>query len=550
MKKIFTSVILVCCLAVQAQVQQWVSGYPTGSANLVPVAMTVDALGNNYITGYTISPTYYALKHFFLVKNNPAGVQQWAREYPQPDSFSSGQAVATDYFGNVYVTGTRYDTFCNICTVTIPESYSFAIKYNAKGDVVWHNRYDGATKTNQHAESLAVAFNGTVYITGTEQKYNPVTFVRDQAMFTQKISGDGQTRWVQVIPEAAGHAVALDKQQHPIVTGANVPGSMYQLSNIFTIKYQPNGEVEWQQHFDEYQKYGAGYYIKTDASGNIYVNGQTDTLTFYNVPRIITLKYSPQGQLMWWQKEPPRTSTLPGYYGGFDVDKWGNSYIAGTNAINYPNDDWHIAKRNSHGVLLWSRQYNDSLNGSDKPSGGIVADKWGNVTVAGYSNFYSNVPFTTISYDAEGNEKWQAFYKAAPFSNNYPMGIATDLRGNVYVGGGSNGQATIVKYKQRTWRAADLKIPASKAALENDKSIILYPNPAEAVLQVQLAGATPGRYEATITNVAGMVARRQVLTITQPKGSHQLNVSMLPPGNYRLTLSKGTDRFSNSFIKK
>lgn len=530
--------ILILLLSISfcsnAQTRQWVSCYADSSV-MYPSDAVTDSAGNTYITGYFYSGVHYDLTHYYVLKHNRLGQQEWINFFPYKDSFSVGKAITLDKAGNIYVTGERYDTSCNICTITVPYSYAFTIKYNPAGKILWGNSYNGPDHTNQTPAEITVAADGNVYTVINEKKYNSVTFNYNYSSVTQRINKNGKTSWIRKMKDVNLKAVTTDINNNPVVTGAYVPGNTYQLSNILTMKYTSTGDSVWQQRFTEYQKNGTGYFIKTDKDGNVYVNGQTDTLTFYNVPRIITLKYAPAGNLLWWQKEATHTYTMPHIYGGYTIDRNGNSYIAGYNSTNYPNDDWTVVKRNRNGKIVWQQTYSDSLNGSDKPSGGIAVDSKGNVTVAGYSNFYNNIPLTTIQYSSTGVEMFKAFYKPAPKTYSFPYDIGLDAADNVYVTG-TTGGICVVKYKT----AVSVAALTASSLQKSPVAISIAPNPAKDYINIQTGALKPGLYNYTVTSVAGSVVLKQSLQINGQQNI-LVSVSKLSAGTYFLRLN-GNDK--------
>ncbi len=546
--------ILLCLSATftNAQKQLWSSCFPDTVSNYYPNEVAVDSAGNSYVTGYIQGTgNDYLLKHFYILKNNSAGQLQWVNYYPVADSFDIGTAVAADNNGNVYVTGQRYDTACNICTVTIPHSYSFTIKYNTAGNIVWLNRYDGPANTNQLPAAIAVAPNGIVYTTGVETKYNSQTGTNDQWMMTQKINAVGKTVWVSKATDATGKGITIDKSGAAIATGAYAAGGIYQLNNLITIKYKPNGDSAWYRKLTENGKNGIGYVVKTDAANNVYVNGQSDTITFYNNPKIVTLKYTSAGVLKWVKKEADHSTTTPHFYGGYTIDKNGNSYIAGYQTISDVNDDWLIVKRSPAGALLWSRLYDDSIHASDKPSGGIVVDAAGNVTASGYSTFQRNTPYTTVQYSADGVQKWVAYYKRKAVSYNYPDGMGIDAQNNIYVGGNAYGGICVVKYNNKTATLADGRemLPSINAVNTTAGDIRILPNPVRDVLTIQLNNSITQPVYFTITNAAGSVQLRSSATSFVKNQTIKVDVSRLRVGAYLLTLYTGNEKHSEKFVK-
>ncbi len=546
MKVIFTLLIgIFICSNVHAQTKLWATCFTDSTSTYFTNDVAVDAGGNSYLAGYVQDPDNYLLTHYFLLKNNSGGALQWISYFPVADSFDVGTAVVADNNGNVYVTGQRYDTACNICTVTIPHSYAFTIKYNAAGSVVWLNRYDGPVATNQKPAEIAIDAKSFAYTTGIETKYNSSTGRSDQWMITQKINATGQTVWVKKITDGQGKAVTVDNAGAVIATGAYTPDGVYQLNNLITVKYKPNGDTAWYRKFAELNKNGIGYSVRTDGGNNVYVNGQTDTITYYNNPRIITLKYNTAGTMLWAQKESDHTYSTPGYYGGYTTDKNGNSYIAGYKTLSDVNDDWLVVKRNAAGKLLWNQQYDDSLHASDKPSGGIVVDAAGNVTASGYATFQRNTPFATIQYTPAGVLKWIAYYKRSARSYNYPVGMGIDAQSNIYVAG----SMCVVKYATATTVSTTSQQEA-KAISRPEGGISILPNPVKDAFLLQTNGLPAGKYSCSIYNLQGAAVYNNTIYITSAIQTNTINVGKLATGTYILRLSDGTHPYTKTFIKQ
>ncbi|MGI8924868.1 MAG: hypothetical protein ACR2HJ_12735 [Fimbriimonadales bacterium] len=84
--------------------------------------------------------------------------EAWAARYDGPGNLDdSGEALALDAAGNVYVTGSS-ESAENSTT-----EYA-TIKYDSNGNQLWVARYDGPGNSLDQATALAVDAAGNVYI--------------------------------------------------------------------------------------------------------------------------------------------------------------------------------------------------------------------------------------------------------------------------------------------------------------------------------------------------------------------------------------------------
>jgi hypothetical protein len=170
-----------------------------GPAEDRPGALAIDAAGNVYVTGSSVtfstpgfapetqceitvgepaprrasqaacSPEYHAsgatyTSDYTTVKYDPNGYQLWVIHYTGPLDlyFWDNRAtdVAVDDAGNVYVTGNRSAYYMLLHDVV-------TIKYSPFGTELWKVAYDGPAHCKDEATSLAVDSAGDVYVAGS-----------------------------------------------------------------------------------------------------------------------------------------------------------------------------------------------------------------------------------------------------------------------------------------------------------------------------------------------------------------------------------------------
>lgn len=168
--------------------------------------------------------------------------------------------------------------------------------------------------------------------------------------------------------------------------------------------------------------------LVADAFGNVYVTGVSNG-------DYTTIKYDAAGNQLWVKRYngPGNDYDQPS---ALAVDASGNVYVTGTSIDSNINRDYATVKYDAAGNELWVKRYNGTINGYDAAYS-LAVDASGNVYVTGSSvgsvgNSFQEA-YTTIKYDAAGNELWVKRSN----SGNVARSLALDASGNVYVTGNS-----------------------------------------------------------------------------------------------------------------
>jgi hypothetical protein len=414
--------------------QEWVRTY-NGSGNLNDhaKAITVDSIGNVYITGGT--QTNSENVNYLTIKYNTAGIQEWVATYNGPGTNSGDDAtsVVTDNNGSVYVTG-------NSERAGLLTSDYCTIKYSSSGNQQWVARYTGNNGTNL-SNAISLDLQGNVYVTGTSTNTNG-----KQEIATVKYNNNGVQQWVNRYTNNPGmncyaFSLAVDSLGNVFVGGSCMS------FDILLIKYNSSGVQQWVTN--SYGIIPIINKIKLDRFGNIYLTGRRQNSNLGHAT-YITIKYNSSGIQQWLSSyQNPNDTTNDNEAKDIDIDNLGNIYVTGyswndTNSYT----DYATIKYNPNGVQQWVQRYNGTANSYDNAKA-LILDNASNVYVTGISRDISGVDnFTTIKYNSSGIQQWLKQYPGGS------VGIGIDVFKNVYVTGGNNAlsseEANIVtiKYSQ------------------------------------------------------------------------------------------------------
>jgi len=147
----------------------------SGNFDDIVYSVATDISGNIYITGNFRSPTLAfgttTLTHtgesdVFLAKYDTNGNVLWAKSAVGIDN-DLGTSVATDAYGNAYITGYFYSPTITFETTTLTNAGSadiYLVKYDINGNLQWAKRVGGTG--NDGAVSVAMDTFDNAYITG------------------------------------------------------------------------------------------------------------------------------------------------------------------------------------------------------------------------------------------------------------------------------------------------------------------------------------------------------------------------------------------------
>ncbi len=443
------------------------STYLGGSNGEQSYAIAVDAGGNAYVAGATVSLDFPTTPgafqstfagsnpssgggDVFVAKLNPAGSALVYSTYLGGSSAEKGFGIAVDADGSAYVTG-RTDS---LDFPTTPDA--FQATFALTGD----------------------AFNYNAFVT----KLNPTG---SELAYSTYLGGSGDDRGIAIALDAAGNAYVAGhttSTNFPTTPGAfqadcALTGDSGRFFNVFVTKLNPTGSGL------VYSTYLGGYFqdvaegIAVDGNGNAYITGETASANFppFNFPttpgafqttigadsfHVFVTKLDPAGSGLVY-------STFLGgngedLSGGIAIDSGGNAYVTGsTRSTNFQTTagafqpvfaggfyDAYVSKLDPTGSAL---VYSTYLGGLYNDQGlGIAVDATGNAYVTGSTCCATGFPTTPGAFQPNfGGGLYDAFVaklnptgSALVYStylggsnDDVGIGIAATADGNVYVAG-------------------------------------------------------------------------------------------------------------------
>lgn len=324
----------------------------------------------------------------------------------------SVNAVAVDALGNVFLTGTFFETvdFGGPTLVGDFGSHdAFLVKLDANGNQLWSRVFSGSN--TDEGMALAVDAAGSVVVAGNflpPANFGGTTLTTGR-IFLAKYDANGAHQWSQSTGVVSSPAyayvkrLALDGAGNVFLTGrfagsATLGGVAFAgagSDDIFLLKYLSTGPVAWASRFggDDADQ---GSDVAVDASGSVFLTGTiSNTVSFGGTPLasagfsdVFIAKFSTGGAHQWSQR-----------HGGLSFDRCnalavdasgnaiitgefeGTSNFGGAALVNTSGTrDVFLAKYGPAGAHQWSRGF--AGNGFDAGIG-IEVTATGDIAVAG-----------------------------------------------------------------------------------------------------------------------------------------------------------------------
>lgn len=374
-----------------------------------------------YSTGYfsgsavfdaqTLSTT--GLSDIFLVKTDSNGLIPWIKQ-AGGSGINKGLAVDAHASGSIVITGFFSNTaqFDSQSIVSAGQQDVFIAKYTASGNLLW-----------------VISAGGTGSDIGNCVKF-----------------------------DNAGNIIVTGEFSGACNFGGTVLSSLSGSIDVFTAKYDPNGNLIW-------VKKGSGLYtdrgikLSVDANGDIYVNGLfSDTITFdvtYNTTisnAKFLIKYDQAGNEKWFRWIGGSGQSEVGGMETFNSNLTmtgsfiGNLYFFGSGPVQTLNGtgnyNLYLCRYDTSGNLMW---INSTGSANEIKSHDVTLTVNDEIIVAGnfscrltaFSGIYGDGTFCSAGfsdcfaagYDSNGNWQWAHHFGSTKndYANSISSGSGTHL---------------------------------------------------------------------------------------------------------------------------
>lgn len=476
-------------LAAQANQAEWNWAEQAGgpAADRASVVAT-SSFGTVYTAGTfsgtaafgTTSLTSRGAADIFVSKYAADGNLLWTHQIGGPAAEGITK-MTTDGSYNLYIAGVFSGTadFGDMSLTSAGAEDAFLAKYDALGALLWVKQAGGAADDN--VVEMSVDISEKVHLA----VFSQATPLLDSHIFIYRYESSGELEWLRNAGGVGGTAndVVFDDSGNAYATGSfrnsatfdavtftttSDPGLM--LHDVFTVKYDAGGDVQWAQQ-GKVTDGGFGASVQhawVDEAGNLYIAGTYDfdlqfgdeqPLEYNAFTNAYLAKYDYAGNLLW-------AKVVEATEYGYDIvslsaDASGNAYLA-YNFRGSLGTELHIKiqKFDAEGNHLFTieekseetNEYEDGL-----PAKYVFVDKEGRIYVtfsffgiayiSGTTENYDYTgPFTsdhisnlfTAIYDVEGVPVWvqqvetadiaeatDGVYMAGSFENTATFGTTT-----------------------------------------------------------------------------------------------------------------------------
>jgi hypothetical protein len=404
---------------------------------------------------------------------------EWSKliysESKKPSGF--GRDVATDNFGNIYLTGQGGYTFTQSGIDYNGKNNSDLLlsKFDNTGKLMWIKYFP--SDIDYFISKIAIDKEENVFITGyfkgtIDFDGTKITALENDDIFIAKFDKNGQTLWAKraggtLKDQAFG--IATDNQGNAYILGQYEGSAVFKDTTIiskgqidlFLAKYNLTGDLEWVHSIGgNYSEYACS--ISINPLNDIYIAVRSDSWVCYadnlsiSPGENFTAKYKTDGTIDKFIKLPYGTNQIFATSKNlFITGDYRGGTIFGTFTLNGPIDQYAtvISKLSFNGDFIWSKQSGSMNVGNlsdffvdQKENSYLLEYFWEDTYFEGQLFKYENYPDHTspcvaiAKYDLNGNFIYadKITISSYPYSQVWTTALCADKMQNIFITGGFN----------------------------------------------------------------------------------------------------------------
>lgn len=237
--------------------------------------IAADGMGSLYVTGSAIADATSSSLDAYVTKLDIAGNVMWTQRIGT-NLKDSGEAIAADRLGNVYVTGSTYGSLGGPHAGSDVIADAFVSRLDPSGHLIWSRQLGG--DWHDYGYDAAVDGLGNVYIAGATNSELGGPYVGGfHDAYIAKYDVDGNQVWIRQdgsMRSDEAYGIAVDVSGDIYISG-NIDATAYDPSmwfgKTFVTKYDPNGNIYWNRQISG----GSGTAISVDRNGTVFVGGRS-----------------------------------------------------------------------------------------------------------------------------------------------------------------------------------------------------------------------------------------------------------------------------------
>lgn len=270
-------------------------------------------------------------------------------------------------------------------SVSPQNSDVYVIRTNAEGNILWFNKI--AKDEIEEGYSIKESADGSFYICGTTRALNST----NSDMLIAKISSGGGSVWTKIYGGALPETIRSLELTHDngFVVVGNINYNMPEVGddsiNVILLKFNSNGDLQWQKEFDHDTTAGyskeLGFCVKRTMDNGFIIAGSSQILVPINFSHLWgwLIKTDAEGNIQWTRLFDDRNIDL---VTSIDQTADGEFVVTGRSGGTSPGRKLYLSKFSSSGSQIWSNVF----SGQGSAEGLCVRSVGENIVVAGYTS--------------------------------------------------------------------------------------------------------------------------------------------------------------------